>query len=79
MAMQFDQILPPPPEPPPRDKAEGTLRDVETLAMLLAVSTNVRNPPQSRIEIHEQWMDRDEEERVGYLRRARRLLKAWSS
>lgn len=79
MAMRFDQILPPPPEPRQPARGEGALRDVEKLAMILAVSTNVTSPPQSRIEIHEQWMDRDEAVRVGYLIRARRLLKAWSS
>ncbi len=79
MTMHLEQILPPPAPPPPRDKAEGKLREIETLAIFLATSHNVADPPLSRIEMHQDWLAKDELVRSGYMIRARRILKAWGT
>ncbi len=74
--MSFN-INPPPAPPPAPGKHEGALKDVETLAILLACSTKINPPPVGRIELLEIWEAKDDSVKVAYRLRARRLLRLW--
>lgn len=61
------------------ERAEGVHKDTDTLAILLACSTEVANPPRDRLEMLTYWQGKDESKRVAYKLRAKRLLKVWGA
>lgn len=61
------------------ERAEGVHKDADALAMLLAASTEVGNPPRDRLEILTYWQGKTESVRMAYRLRAKRLLVAWGA
>ena len=66
---------PPGPIEPHRPICETA--DVERLAIFLALGPRIRAVPENRVELLEAWKEKRESVRMGYRRRARRLLAAW--